>query len=97
MSRRGGLTTSSVITAKPSIDNKTLDAEYYRQRLAETQAKRQSTPPADRRKVKDDRRQEIANDLRTMTKAAVHLKWKASTALIDSIIGDMSIGKYGGL
>jgi len=81
---------SSVVSSKPQIYNKTLEAEYYRKLVeAIPQRKPKVADP-----VKEERNRLIAADLRSLPLYMVVNKWGISPITVDKIRGDMDLGKY---
>ena len=72
-----------------NITNTVLEADYYRQRSEEATARRTKKVV-----VVDERLPLIAKDLRLMPQYAVKAKWHIGPALLNKILGDMSLGKY---
>jgi hypothetical protein len=89
---------NSTTMAMPTLPGG-LEADYYRGVQAKLDARR-----ACRKKTKpllrgytEEQINAIAADLRRHTKAHVMLTHKISAMSVDKILGEMGIGKYGGL
>ena len=81
------------------VGNRALDADYYRHRVEESEARREEVRLQKEHAkavaaVKHDRYKQIAQDLRTMSDGQAMTKWHVSRTVLEKIRGDIYLGKY---